>query len=72
MPRLGSACACGGAREARGRERHVQQAEARVALQGLPAEPAVEGDLEAAEAPPDPELLFTHAYVDPPESVRRG
>jgi pyruvate dehydrogenase E1 component subunit alpha len=25
-----------------------------------------------AEAPPDPELLFTHAYVDPPGNARRG
>jgi pyruvate dehydrogenase E1 component alpha subunit len=25
-----------------------------------------------AEAPPDPELLFTHAYVDPPGNVRGG
>src|SRR6478752_2481000 len=25
-----------------------------------------------AEAPPDPELLFSHAYVDPPPNVRNG
>jgi pyruvate dehydrogenase E1 component alpha subunit len=25
-----------------------------------------------AEAPPDPELLFTHAYVDPPPNFRNG
>src|SRR6478672_8594849 len=25
-----------------------------------------------AEAPPDPELLFTHAYVDPPPNLRHG
>jgi pyruvate dehydrogenase E1 component alpha subunit len=25
-----------------------------------------------AEPPPDPELLFSHAYVDPPGNVRRG
>jgi TPP-dependent pyruvate/acetoin dehydrogenase alpha subunit len=25
-----------------------------------------------AEAPPDRELLFTHAYVDPPGNVRNG
>jgi pyruvate dehydrogenase E1 component alpha subunit len=25
-----------------------------------------------AEAPPDPELVFTHAYVDPPRNVRYG
>jgi pyruvate dehydrogenase E1 component alpha subunit len=25
-----------------------------------------------AEAPPDPELLFTHAYVDPPPNMRNG
>ena len=25
-----------------------------------------------AEAPPDPELVFTHAYVDPPENFRNG
>ena len=25
-----------------------------------------------AEAPPDPELVFTHAYVDPPPNMRNG
>jgi len=25
-----------------------------------------------AEAPPDPELLFSHAYVDPPGNMRNG
>jgi len=25
-----------------------------------------------AEPPPNPELLFTHAYVDPPDSLRNG
>src|SRR5699024_6468726 len=25
-----------------------------------------------AESPPDPELLFSHAYVDPPGNMRRG
>jgi pyruvate dehydrogenase E1 component alpha subunit len=25
-----------------------------------------------AEAPPDPELVFSHAYVDPPGNLRRG
>jgi TPP-dependent pyruvate/acetoin dehydrogenase alpha subunit len=26
----------------------------------------------AAEPPPDPELVFTHAYVDPPPNMRNG
>ena len=25
-----------------------------------------------AEPPADPELVFTHAYVDPPENMRHG
>ena len=25
-----------------------------------------------AEAPADPELLFAHAYVDPPANLRNG
>ena len=25
-----------------------------------------------AEPPADPELLFTHAYVDPPRNMRNG
>jgi pyruvate dehydrogenase E1 component alpha subunit len=25
-----------------------------------------------AEPPPDPDLVFTHAYVDPPGNIRRG
>ncbi len=43
---------------------------------------SVRGDAEAllragitaaeAEAPPDPELLFEHAYVDPPANLRHG
>jgi pyruvate dehydrogenase E1 component alpha subunit len=38
------------------------------------AEALLRAGIAAAEAasPPDPELLFRHAYADPPENVRRG
>ena len=38
------------------------------------AEDVMRAGIAAAEAepPPDPELVFTHAYVDPPENVRNG
>ena len=38
------------------------------------AEDLVRAGITAAEAapPPDPELMFTHAYVDPPGNVRHG
>ena len=38
------------------------------------AEDLLRAGIAAAEAepPPDPELLFAHAYVDPPSSLRRG
>jgi len=38
------------------------------------AEDLMRAGIAAAEAEPpaDPELVFTHAYVDPPENVRRG
>jgi TPP-dependent pyruvate/acetoin dehydrogenase alpha subunit len=38
------------------------------------AENALRAGITAAEAAPpaDPELLFAHAYVDPPENMRHG
>src|SRR5438128_537743 len=38
------------------------------------AEDLLRAGIKAAEAepPPDPELLFRHAYVDPPENLRHG
>jgi pyruvate dehydrogenase E1 component alpha subunit len=38
------------------------------------AEDAMRAGIAAAEAepPPDPSLLFDHAYVDPPPNLRRG
>jgi pyruvate dehydrogenase E1 component alpha subunit len=38
------------------------------------AEDLLRAGIAAAEAepPPDPELVFTHAYVDPPGNLRRG
>jgi pyruvate dehydrogenase E1 component alpha subunit len=38
------------------------------------AEDLMRAGIAAAEAepPPDPELLFTHAYVDPPGNMRHG
>ena len=38
------------------------------------AEDLMRAGIAAAEAEPpaDPELLFTHAYVDPPENMRHG
>ena len=38
------------------------------------AEQLMRAGITAAEAEPpaDPELLFRHAYVDPPGNVRRG
>jgi TPP-dependent pyruvate/acetoin dehydrogenase alpha subunit len=38
------------------------------------AEDLLRAGITAAEAaaPPDPELLFSHAYVDPPPNVRHG
>jgi TPP-dependent pyruvate/acetoin dehydrogenase alpha subunit len=38
------------------------------------AEDAMRAGIAAAEAEaaPDPELLFSHAYVDPPRNMRHG
>jgi pyruvate dehydrogenase E1 component alpha subunit len=48
--------------------------EERVAEARKEAEDALRAGIAAAEAAPaaDPELLFAHAYVDPPENMRRG
>ncbi|MFL5954691.1 MAG: thiamine pyrophosphate-dependent enzyme [Gaiellaceae bacterium] len=48
--------------------------EERVAGARKEAEDALRAGIAAAEATPpaDPELLFAHAYVDPPENMRHG
>jgi len=48
--------------------------EALVASTRQEAEQLMRAGISAAEAeaPPDPELLFTHAYVEPPENLRHG
>jgi TPP-dependent pyruvate/acetoin dehydrogenase alpha subunit len=48
--------------------------EERVAEARKEAEAALRAGITAAEAeaPADPELVFTHAYVDPPENMRNG
>ncbi len=48
--------------------------EALVASMRQEAEQLMRAGISAAEAeaPPDPELLFTHAYVEPPENLRHG
>ena len=46
----------------------------RVAAVRKEAEELMRAGIAAAEAEPpgDPELLFAHAYVDPPGNMRRG
>jgi len=48
--------------------------EERVEAARRDAEDLMRAGITAAEAEPpaDPELVFTHAYVDPPENMRRG
>jgi pyruvate dehydrogenase E1 component alpha subunit len=48
--------------------------EERVAAARKEAEDLLRAGINAAEAEPpaDPELVFTHAYVDPPENMRNG
>jgi pyruvate dehydrogenase E1 component alpha subunit len=59
-------------------ERHVLDAgvltDDRVEAVRKDAEDLMRAGIAAAEAEPpaDPELVFTHAYVDPPENVRHG
>jgi len=59
-------------------ERHLLDAgvltDDRVEAVRKDAEDLMRAGIAAAEAEPpaDPELVFTHAYVDPPENVRRG
>ena len=55
-------------------ERHGLLAEELVESTRRAAEDAMRAGIAAAEAepPPDPSLLFDHAYADPPPNLRRG